>query len=165
VSAATVRAARREDVPRIWEMLIGLARYERLEHEVVGSAERLGDGLFGVLPKIECLVAEVDRALIGYALFYPTYSSFSSAPTMWLEDLYVDEAHRQHGAGKALLAALARLAIARGCLRMAWIVLDWNAPSIRFYERLGAQRAERGWLQFGFDRSALEALAGPSSDT
>lgn len=165
MSAVTVRAARREDVPRIWEMLLGLARYERLEHEVMGSAERLAAGLFDVPPRVECLVAGVDGALIGYALFYPTYSSFSTAPTMWLEDLYVDEAHREHGAGKALLATLARLALARGCRRMGWIVLDWNAPSIRFYERLGATPTGGGWIQYGFDQGALEALAGTSSKT
>ena len=157
MSAVTVRGARRGDVPRIWEML--------LEHEVMGSAERLAAGLFDAPPRVECLVAETDRALIGYALFYPTYSSFWTAPMMWLEDLYVEERHRGSGAGRALLSALARIAIERGCRRVGWIVLDWNAPTIRFYERMGARPAGRGWLQYGFDQGALETLAGASSRT
>jgi GNAT superfamily N-acetyltransferase len=165
VSAVTARAARREDVARIWELLLGLARYEHLEHEVTGSAERLAAGLFDAPPRVECLVAEIDRQLVGYALFYPTYSSFWTAPMMWLEDLYVEERHRGSGVGRALLAELAGIAIARGCRRMGWIVLDWNAPSIRFYERLGAQPAGPGWLQYGFEREALEALAATSSKT
>ena len=163
MSAAIVRGARREDVPRIWEMLLTFARYERLEHEVTGSAERLAAGLFDAPPRVEGLVAELDGGLIGYALFYPTYSSFWTAPMMWLEDLYVEERHRGSGAGRALLTAVARLAIARGCRRMGWVVLDWNAPTIRFYERMGAQPTGRGLLQYGFDHGGLEALTGTSS--
>ena len=162
MSRATVRAARREDVPRVWEMLLGLARYERLEPEVTGNAERLAEHLFGAHPMVECLVAEVARSLVGYALFYPTYSSFSTAPMLWLEDLYVVPERRGHGDGRALLAELSRLALARGCRRLGWIVLEWNAPSIRFYESLGARRAGTDWLQYGFDEAALAALAIPS---
>jgi len=84
---------------------------------------------------------------------------------MWLEDLYVEERHRGSGAGRALLTAVARLAIARGCRRMGWVVLDWNAPTIRFYERMGAQPTGRGLLQYGFDHGGLEALTGTSSKT
>jgi len=165
VSAAIVRAARREDVPRVWELLLGLARYERLEPEVTGSAERLAAHLFGDHPMVECIVAEVERTLVGYALFYPTYSSFSTAPMMWLEDLYVVPERRGQGDGRALLAEVSRLALARGCRRLGWIVLEWNAPSIRFYEGLGAKRAGADWLQYGFDEAALAALAAPSRTT
>jgi len=153
-----VRAARPADVPRIWEMLRGLAAYERLEHEVSGSPERLAEHLFGPRPMVECLVAESGRALVGYALFYPTYSSFRSAPTLWLEDLFVGPGERGKGAGRLLLAAVARLALARGCVGLGWIVLDWNRPSIAFYERAGARTAEGGWLQYGLERVGMQAL-------
>lgn len=162
---ANVRAARRDDLPRIWEMVLALATYERLRHEVIGSAERLGEHLFGPRPCIECLVAESQGALVGYALFYPTYSSFQTAPMLWLEDLYVEPERRGGGVGRALLAALARTALARGCARIGWIVLDWNQPSIEFYRKIGGHPAGDGWLQYGFDRAALEALAAPPEPT
>ncbi len=165
MSAAVVRAARREDVPRIWELLLGLARYERLEAEVSGTPERLAADLFEAQPRVECLVAEAEATLTGYALFYPTYSSFCTAPMMWLEDLFVVPERRGQGDGRALLGSLAALAQARGCRRMGWIVLDWNEPSMRFYEALGARPAGTGWLQYGFDEASLEALVDPSRKT
>jgi len=165
MTRASVRAARREDVPRVWEMLRGLASYERLEPEVTGTPERLAEHLFGAHPAVECLVAEVDVTLVGYALYYPIYSSFHTAPMLWLEDLYVVPEWRGRGDGRALLAELSRLALARGCRGLRWIVLDWNAPSITFYESLGARRASADWLQYGFDQAALEALAVPSRNT
>jgi GNAT superfamily N-acetyltransferase len=165
MSVASVRAVRREDVPRVWELVLELARYERLEPEVTGSAERLAEHLFGPRPVVECLVAEVEGRLVGYALFYPTYSSFITAPMMWLEDLYVVPERRGRGDGRALLADLSGLALARGCRRLGWIVLDWNEPSIRFYESLGARRSSPDWLQYGFDEAALATLAATSRTT
>jgi len=155
-----IRAARPSDIPRIWEMLRGLAAYERLEHEVSGTPERLAEHLFGTRPSVECVVAESGAALVGYALVYPTYSSFRTAPTMWLEDLFVEPGKRGKGTGRMLLAAVARLALERGCQGLNWIVLDWNRPSIAFYERAGARPAEGGWLQYGLDRERMRALAG-----
>jgi GNAT superfamily N-acetyltransferase len=160
-----VRAARPADVPRIWEMLRGLAVYERLEHEVSGSAERLAEHLFGPRPPVECLVAESGRGLVGYALFYPTYSSFRSAPTLWLEDLFVEADERGKGTGRRLLAAVARVALERGCRGLAWIVLDWNRPSITFYQRAGARSAEGGWLQYGLDRVGMQSLVESATPT
>ncbi len=157
-----IRAARPSDMPRIWEMLRGLAAYERLEHEVSGSPERLAEHLFGQRPSIECLVADSVRGLVGYALFYPTYSSFRTAPTLWLEDLFVEPAERGKGTGRTLLAAVARLALGRGCEGLSWIVLDWNRPSIAFYLGVDARQAEGGWLQYGLDRARMQALAGPA---
>lgn len=154
-----VRRARRDDLARIWEMLLGLAAYERLENEVTGTAAKLGEHLFGAHPRLECLVAEQDGALVGYALFYPTYSSFQTAPAMWLEDLFVEPAARGRGAGRMLLSELSELALERGCARVGWIVLDWNRPSIEFYERAGAKPSEGGWLQYGLDQAAMRALA------
>jgi GNAT superfamily N-acetyltransferase len=154
-----IRRASRDDLPRIWEMLLGLARYEKLENEVRGSVVKLREHLFGPHPRVECLVAEDEGALIGYALFYPTYSSFSTEPTMWLEDLFVEPAARGKGAGKRLLAELSELSLGRGCARLGWIVLDWNAPSIEFYERTGARRSPDHWHQYGLDAAAMRKLA------
>jgi len=159
VGACVVRAARPADLTRIWEMVLALAAYERLSHEVKGSAERLGEDLFGARPRVECLVAEREGAVVGYALFYPTYSSFHTAPMLWLEDLFVEPAVRGAGVGRALLASLARLALERGCARVGWVVIDWNKPSIGFYEKAGARPAGEGWLQYGFGTEVLRALA------
>jgi GNAT superfamily N-acetyltransferase len=159
--AWTVRPARPDDVPRVWEMLLGLATYERMRDEVVGSPERLAEHLFGSPPLVECWVADSGTDLVGYALVYPNYSSFRTAPTLWLEDLYVEPAQRGRGAGRALLSAVARLALERGCAQVGWLVLDWNRPSIDFYESAGARRSEGGWLEYHLDREALGALAGP----
>ena len=162
MSGAHVRPARREDVGGVWALLRGLASYERLDHEVTGSAEQLAEDLFGERPRVECLVAEAEGALVGYALFFPIYSSFQTSPMLWLEDLYVVPERRGRGDGRALLGELSRLALARGCRRVGWIVLDWNIPSIRFYAGLGARRAGADWLLYGFDEAALAALAVPS---
>jgi GNAT superfamily N-acetyltransferase len=160
MSVAAIRAPRREEIARVWEMIAGLAGYERLERELVGSAERLAADLFAERPPIECRVAERGGALVGYALFFPVYSSFHTQPAMWLEDIYVESSERGHGTGRGLIAEVARLALARGCGRLAWVVLDWNRPSIEFYERLGA-RATEGWLQYGLDVPAMERLTAP----
>ena len=157
-----IRAAIRADVPRVWEMVHELADFERLDHEITGSAAALEQHLFGEPAKVECLVAESGGTLSGYALYYPTYSSFATAPMMWLEDLYVTPAVRGRGAGRALIAEVARRAVARGCRRLGWIVLDWNQPSIGFYQSLGARPAGPGWLQYGFDEATLRAVAGKS---
>ena len=157
----TVRRARPDDLARIWELLLGLAAYERLEREVAGTPERLGRDLFGPRPMLGCVVAESRGRLIGYALFYPVYSSFRTLPAMWLEDLFVEPAERGRGAGRALLAEVARIALARGCRALDWLVLDWNRPSIEFYERLGARPADGGWLEYGLALDAMRALAEP----
>lgn len=154
-----VREARVTDLPHIWEMLLGLADYERLRHEVVGTREQLGEHLFGPQPLLECLVAEGQDRLVGYALFYPNYSSFQTAPTLWLEDLFVEPAQRGRGAGRALMAALARLSLARGYVRIGWQVLDWNEPSIEFYKRSGATPGPADWLEYAMGPDAMRALA------
>ncbi len=157
-SVPAVRPVRREDLPRVWELVLELARYERLEHIVKNTPERLARHLFdGRWPAVECLVAEIDAAIVGYALFFGCYSSFRGQPVIWLEDLCVTESRRGSGAGVALMRALARLAVLRECARVAWDVLDWNDPSIRFYERLGARRSE-GWHNYVLEDEALRAL-------
>ncbi len=165
-----IRPARREDVPRVWELVRSLAAYEKLEHRVTGSAERLAEHLFAPRPLIECLIVDEGGTLAGYALFHLIYSSFRTEPMMWLEDLYVEPARRGKGLGRALLLAVAKEAAARGCWRLSWAVLEWNEPSIRFYESLGAVRGEGGWHVYQFEHATLRALApgeapGASRDT
>ena len=163
--SAIVRPARREDAGAIWELILGLAQYEKMEARVTGSAARLAEDLFGPRPALNCLVAEEAGALIGYALFYPTYSSFRTQPMMWLEDLFVRPEARGRGMGRALLVEVARAALARSCWRLDWNVLDWNQPSIGFYEGLGARRHNPNWYQFGFSEAQLKALAATSRTT
>ena len=152
-----IRDATLADVERLWSLVNELARYERLERE--GSAERLAASLFGESwPPIECLVAEHGDRLVGYAIFYGTYSTFATRPLLWLEDLFVAESHRGSGLGHALLSAVARVAVARACARMDWAVLDWNTPAIEFYERLGAKR-HGGWDAYRVEGEELERLA------
>ena len=156
---AIVRAARREDLPRIWELLNGLAEYERWQEYVTGTPERLGELLFGERPIGEALVAERGGAVVGYALFYVRLSSFRTRTRLWLEDLFVEPGERGAGTGRALLAALAKLCAERGHDEIAWHVLDWNAPSIAFYERLGGRRVATDVYTYAFDAAALAALA------
>jgi GNAT superfamily N-acetyltransferase len=159
MTAPAVRAAKREDLPRIWTLLNGLAEYERWTEYVTGSEVELGEALFGARPALEGLVAERGARIVGYALFYPTYSSFRCRPMIWLEDLFVEREARGSGAGSALLKALANIAIERHCLRVDWHVLDWNRPSIEFYERAGATRQGTDCLHYGLTEQALKALA------
>ncbi len=154
-----MRAARREDVPRIFELVRELAVYERLEAILSNDPDRLAAQLFdpGAWPRVEALVAEAEGAIVGYALFYGCYSSFRGQPVIWLEDLCVTAASRASGAGFALMRALAALAVERNCARVAWDVLDWNEPSIAFYERLGAVR-DQGWYGYSLAGKLLENL-------
>ena len=153
-----VRFAQPSDLEGIWEMLRALAVYEKLESYLTGSPELLGKELFGSAPKLECLVAERAGELIGYALFFPTYSSFRTRRALWLEDLFVTPEARGSGAGRLLLARLAAIALERGCLRVAWDVLDWNQPSIEFYERMGASRNPVSWFNYTLDEAGMKAL-------
>lgn len=160
--AARVRPAVSADLPRLWELLWGLAEYERWTEYVTGTRERLGEMLFGAHPVGEALVAERGGAIVGYALFYPTLSSFRTRTMLWLEDLFVEESERGRGTGRALLAAVARLALERGHARMDWHVLDWNEPSIGFYERHGAERTATDVHTYSLGEEQLRRIAAPS---
>jgi GNAT superfamily N-acetyltransferase len=157
--AVAVRALTRDDVPRVWELLRGLAEYERMTDILTGSEALLADTLFGAGPHAEGLVAEHGGRIVGYALFYPVLSSFRTRWRLWLEDLYVEPDARGTGAGRALMAALARIADARAWTSMDWEVLDWNAPALGFYERLGATRFATDWYRYRLGGDALAALA------
>lgn len=144
-SGLVIRAGTRLDVPTIVRLIRGLAEYERLSHEVKISPARVRRDGFGAHRYFETLLAERGGRAVGFALFFFTYSTFLARPTLYLEDLFVVPEERGRGAGKALLQALGRIAVRRGCGRMEWAVLDWNAPAIQFYEHLGAE-LRRDWV-------------------
>jgi GNAT superfamily N-acetyltransferase len=133
-----IRVAKPEDTTAIFQLIQALAEYEKLTHLVTGSAEQLGVDLFNPNPGIGAIVAAVDHQIIGFALYFYNYSTFLTKRGMYLEDLFVLPEFRGAGIGKALLVELAQIAIQQGCGRFEWSVLDWNAPSIAFYERMGA---------------------------
>jgi GNAT superfamily N-acetyltransferase len=153
-----IRAAEAADSDLIFRFIVDLAEYEKLAHEVKTSPEGLAARLFGPRPYAEVALAELDGAPVGFALFFHNFSTFEGKPGLYLEDLYVRPEARGTGAGKALLAHLAALAVERDCARLEWSVLDWNAPSIAFYEAMGA-RAMDEWTVYRVDGGALTALA------
>jgi GNAT superfamily N-acetyltransferase len=136
-----IRPAVPSDVPSLFNLIMALAEYEQLAHEVVGTIEALHEHLFGS-SCIEALVAECDGQAVGFALYFVNYSTFLTQPGLYLEDLFVLPHYRGVGVGKALLATLAKLALERGYGRLEWSVLDWNEPAIGFYKRIGAQITE-----------------------
>jgi GNAT superfamily N-acetyltransferase len=154
----SIRPATRNDVPVIAELIRGLARFEKLEHEVVMTEEMLTAGLFRERPYAEVLLADDEDQPVGFALFFHNFSTFLGRPGIYLEDLYVVPEHRGKGIGQLLLATLARLAVERGCGRLEWAVLDWNQEAIRFYERLGA-RPNSDWTIYRLTGESLSALA------
>jgi GNAT superfamily N-acetyltransferase len=133
-----LRPAEARDVPAIVGLIRELADFEQLTHLVEVTPQSLLPQLFGARPAAEAVVAESAGQLIGFALFFSNFSTFLGKPGLYLEDLYVQPAHRGGGVGKALLTHLAGLANQRGCGRFEWSVLDWNVDAIRFYERMGA---------------------------
>ena len=153
-----IRPATVEDVPQILAFIRELAVYERLAHEVVASEADLAASLFGARPYAEVVLGCLDGAPVGFALFFHNYSTFLGKPGIYLEDLFVRAEARGHGLGKRLLAYLARTALERGCGRLDWSVLDWNAPSIGFYRRLGAVALD-DWTTFRLSGPALDAVA------
>ncbi len=140
-----IRIATAADVPEILRFIRALAVYEKLEGEVVADEARLHATLFGSRPAAEVLIAELAGAPVGFALFFPSYSTFLARPGLYLEDLFVDPAARGQGVGLALMSALARITLERGWGRFEWAVLDWNTPAIEFYRALGA-KPQSEWI-------------------
>jgi GNAT superfamily N-acetyltransferase len=134
----TLRPASPDDLPAVVGLIRELAEFEHLAHLVVVTPESLHPHLFGPRPAAEAVVAEVQGQVVGFALFFTNFSTFLGRPGLYLEDLYVQPAHRGRGLGKALLQHLGALAVDRGCGRFEWSVLDWNENAIRFYEKMGA---------------------------
>jgi GNAT superfamily N-acetyltransferase len=137
--AVRVRPARPRDVPVLMSLIRALAEYERLAHAVVARPSDLRAALFGSPPAAEAVLAELDDEAVGFALFFHSFSTFVGKRGLYLEDLFVRPEFRGRGVGTALLRHLAAVAVARGCGRFEWAVLDWNEPALAFYRRLGAE--------------------------
>ncbi len=133
-----LRPAEPRDLAAVSGLIHELTDFEKLTHLVQTTPEKLHPHLFGERPVAEALVAEVDRTVVAFALFFTNFSTFLARPGLYLEDLYVQPAHRRAGIGRALLQRLGALAVERGCGRFEWSVLDWNANAIAFYEGMGA---------------------------
>ena len=156
--AVTIREAVREDVPVMLGFIRELAEYEREPDAVVATeADLLRDG-WGATPRFRALMAEVDGKAAGFALYFTSYSTWLGHHGIRLEDLYVTPALRGQGIGKALLARLAAIAVAEGCPRLEWDVLEWNAPAIAVYEKIGA-RILTEWRIMRLQGEALEKMA------
>jgi GNAT superfamily N-acetyltransferase len=158
-----IRRATPEDLETICQLIRALAEYERLAHLVELDDERLREHLFGSRRYAEVLLAQEAGDVVGFALFFHNYSTFLGRPGIYLEDLFVRPEHRGKGHGKALLSAVARLAVERGCGRLEWRVLDWNEPSIAFYQSLGASSLD-DWQTFRLNGAALEELGDRAAE-
>jgi len=156
-----IRTATADDTPTIAALIRALADYEKLAHEVVLDEARLREHLFGPRPAAEVLLAEEAGQVVGFALFFTNYSTFLGRPGIYLEDLFVKPEQRGAGHGKALLVALAQLAVARGCGRLEWSVLNWNQPAIDFYRSLGAVPMNE-WTVYRLTGEALRQAAAVS---
>ncbi len=154
----SIRAATADDVPVIFGFIRALAEYEKLSHQVSATPEGLRATLFGERPAAEVALAEVSGQPVGFALFFQNYSTFLARPGIYLEDVFVLPEQRGRGIGKALLVYVAQLARDRSCGRFEWQVLDWNTPSIGFYESLGAQPLQE-WITMRVTGEALDRLA------
>lgn len=152
-----IRPATRDDAGTVLAFINKLAEYEKLSHECVATEEQIAETLFGKRKYADVLLAEVDGVPVGFALYFYHYSTFRAAPTLWLEDLFVDPEQRGNGIGKALLVELCKVAQSEGCARVEWWVLDWNEPSIEFYKSIGAVPMDE-WTVYRMDDKAIDAF-------
>ena len=152
-----IRYACREDVPLILNFIRELAAYEKMSDLVVADEDLLDEWIFD-RQKAEVLFAVEDGKEVGFALFFHNFSTFLGRAGIYLEDLFVLPSYRGHGHGTALIKALARIAVERGCGRLEWSCLDWNTPSIDFYLSLGAEQMNE-WTVYRFSGEGLRALA------
>lgn len=156
--ALAIRFAGPGDAETIHRLIRGLAAYERAPQAVEVTPGTLRRQLAGTPAPFECLLAEEDGVACGFALFFQSYSTWLGRPGLWIEDLFVEEPYRRRGVGRALLAELARIAVARGYGRMEWAVLDWNRPAWAFYRSLGAEPLEE-WTTHRLGEAGIRALA------
>lgn len=156
----SIRAATRDDAELIHGLILEIAEYEKLRHEVVATVDLIREALFPEhgLATAHALIGEVDGKPQGYALYFFNFSTFMGRAGLYIEDVFVRPAFRGRGLGKALLIALAEIARRRNCARMEWSVLDWNTPAIAFYKSLGARPMDE-WTVFRLDEAALRRLA------
>ena len=157
-----IRPAEERDTAHILRFIRELAAYERAEHEVVATEAHIRATLFGEGPA-RALVCSVGGVEAGFAVYFFNYSTWQGRKGLYLEDLYVTPAHRQVGAGKALLQHLARIAVAEGCGRFEWSVLHWNEPALQFYRSIGAWPMDE-WVRYRLAGPALARFAGAPED-
>lgn len=156
----SIRPAQPSDVAHIHSMIVELAVFEKLEHMVVATEELLHEGLFGAMPACEAIIGEAGGDVVCFALFFHNFSTFLTRKGLYLEDLYVRQAHRGKGYGSAMLKKLAEIAVERHCGRFEWSVLDWNEPAINFYKSMGAEILP-DWRICRVTGPSLIALAPP----
>ena len=159
-----IRTAEPQDAALVHAFVRELAEYERLTHEVAATVDDIAQALFAPAPRVFCDIAEWEGAPAGFALWFYNFSTFRGRCGIYLEDLYVRPVHRGRGIGKALLAYLAGRCRAEGLARLDWAVLDWNAPSIAFYESLGAQ-PQADWIVYRLTGEPLAALAARKKES
>lgn len=157
----TIRRAEPNDTATVLELIRGLARYEKLEHEVLATEAEIRASLFGPVPRVFCEIAQWQGETAGFALWFYSYSTFLGRHGLYLEDLFVKEAFRGHRIGQALLGHLAKRCVTEELGRLEWSVLDWNEPAIGFYERQGAV-LRKEWIGCRLTGEALETLAKQS---
>lgn len=157
-----IRPANVNDVPLILSFIRELAIYEKAGHEVVATEADIRQSLFGADSNARALICRVDGADAGFAVYFFNYSTWQGQRGLYLEDLYLSPRHRNAGAGKALLQHLACIAVAQGCGRFEWSVLDWNEPAIQFYRSIGAQPMDE-WVRYRLAGEALAEFAGSAS--
>jgi GNAT superfamily N-acetyltransferase len=153
-----VREARESDLERILQLIVDLATYERAAHQVKTTIEQLRLALFGPQPAAYALVAESEKGVVGFALYFRNFSTWEGVHGLYLEDLYVMPEYRGSGLGKSLLMSLAEVAVERDYARLEWAVLDWNQPTIDFYRSLGAV-ALNEWTVYRLSGEALTTTA------
>lgn len=156
--AITVRPATAREFATVWKLVMGLAVYERRHRRVTSTPAVLRRHGSGRRPYFKALICRRGAEPIGVAVYLMTYSTFAGRPTLYIEDIFVLPEARGEGAGLALMRAMARIAVRAGCRRMAWSVLRWNTPAIRFYRRLGAETVT-AWISMGLGPKALTRLA------
>jgi len=153
-----IRNAEHRDAGLIFAMIAELAEYEKALHEVIASQQDIEQTLFADNSKSEALICEIDGEPAGYAVFFTSYSTWLGKNGIYLEDLYVSPRFRGQKAGKQLLRHIAQLAVARGCGRLEWSVLDWNQPAIDFYKSIGASPQDE-WVRYRMEGTVLKDFA------
>lgn len=162
VNALQIRAATEADAELLFDLILELASYEKLAEEVVGDAETLRRSLFDERAA-EALLLEADEGVVGYAIFFTTFSTFECRSGIWLEDVYVRPEHRRGGIGRAVMEHLAQIALERGHVRLEWCALEWNEPALEFYAGLGAARLD-DWRMLRLERDGIRRLAEATGD-
>lgn len=158
MTTLTIRSAQPDDVNQIMQFVIDLAVYEKEEDAVIATPEHFANALFCENPQAHCLIAEADGKSVGFAVYFFSFSTWLGQHGIYLEDLYVSPESRGLGAGKALLKQLAIIAVEKNLGRVEWSVLDWNEPSIKFYEAMGAE-PKHGWTVYRLSDNALTDFA------